>query len=142
MKNNKPNPVIGITYGTYDLFHIGHKRLLRRIKKYCDVLIVYASSDEFNLIKGKKSFDNFEIRKRNLLNSNYVDEVYKEEKWDQKKQDILRHNINIFIMGSDWKGKFDDLNEYCEVKYLKRTPFISSTKLKKKITKKNEKNKL
>ncbi len=119
-----------ITYGTYDLLHYGHINLLKRAKALGDYLIVALSSDEFNAIKGKKSFFSFEERKAILEAIKYVDLVIKEDSWDQKIDDIKKYNIDIFTMGSDWEGKFDYLNEYCEVIYLPRTPGISTTQIK------------
>lgn len=119
-----------ITYGTFDLFHIGHLNILRRAKELGDYLVVAVSSDEFNEIKGKvckiKDTDRMEIVKA----IRYVDEVILEESWDQKRRDIVEHDIDIFVMGDDWEGKFDDLKDLCEVKYLPRTKGISTTMIK------------
>jgi glycerol-3-phosphate cytidylyltransferase len=119
-----------ITYGTFDLFHIGHLNLLKRAKALGDYLIVAVSSDEFNRIKGKncqiRDVDRMEIVKA----IRYVDEVILEESWDQKVKDIQEHDVDIFVMGDDWKGKFDDLSAYCQVVYLPRTEGISTTQLK------------
>ncbi|MBN2018499.1 MAG: glycerol-3-phosphate cytidylyltransferase [Candidatus Cloacimonetes bacterium] len=119
-----------ITYGTYDLFHYGHFRLLKRAKEFGDYLIVGVSTDEFNLIKGKKCVQPYEHRAEILRAIRYVDEVIPENNWEQKIDDIIKHNVNIFVMGSDWKGKFDFLKEYCTVMYLDRTADISTTALK------------
>lgn len=123
-----------ITYGTFDLFHIGHLNLLRRAKALGDYLIVAVSSDEFNLKeKGKvcqiKDVDRMEIVKA----IRYVDEVILEESWDQKVKDVQKYDIDVFVMGDDWKGKFDFLKDYCEVVYLPRTEGISSTQLKEEL---------
>lgn len=119
-----------ITYGTFDLFHIGHLNILKRAKELGDYLVVAVSSDEFNEIKGKvckiKDTDRMEIVKA----IRYVDEVILEESWDQKRRDIVEHDIDIFVMGDDWEGKFDDLKDLCEVKYLPRTKGISTTMIK------------
>lgn len=120
-----------ITYGTFDLIHYGHINLLKRAKKLGDYLIVAVSSDEFNRLKNKESHFSFEERKIILEAIRYVDEVIREDTWEQKKSDILEKNIDIFVMGDDWKGKFDFLKEYCEVIYLPRTQGISTTKIKK-----------
>lgn len=119
-----------ITYGTFDLLHYGHLNLLKRAKELGDYLVVAVSSDEFNALKGKKSCLNFETRKEFLECLSYVDEVIKEENWEQKLTDVDKHNIDIFVMGDDWKGKFDFLKEKCEVVYLERTKSISTTLLK------------
>lgn len=119
-----------ITYGTFDLLHYGHINLLRRAKELGDYLIVALSSDEFNALKGKKSFFNFEERKMILEAIKYVDEVISEDNWDQKINDVQKYNIDIFVMGNDWEGKFDFLKDYCEVIYLPRTPDISTTQIK------------
>ncbi|MFP7169901.1 glycerol-3-phosphate cytidylyltransferase [Terribacillus sp. 7520-G] len=119
-----------ITYGTFDLLHWGHVNLLRRAKEMGDYLIVAISSDEFNKLKDKKSYHSFENRKMILEAIRYVDEVIAEESWDQKVRDVVEHDIDVFVMGSDWEGKFDFLKEYCEVVYLPRTVGISTSKIK------------
>lgn len=119
-----------ITYGTFDLFHIGHLNILKRAKALGDYLVVAVSSDKFNAIKGKKAYHSVEDRVAILKALKYVDEVIVEEQWDQKVKDVQEHNIDIFVMGDDWKGRFDHLKEYCEVVYLPRTDGISTTKIK------------
>lgn len=126
-----------ITYGTFDLLHNGHINLLRRARELGDHLTVAISSDEFNTIKGKVAYYNYENRKVILEAIRYVDKVIPERGWEQKIDDIKKHNIDIFVMGDDWKGKFDFLKGYCEVIYLPRTIGISTTKIKndmKKVT--------
>ena len=120
-----------ITYGTFDLLHYGHINLLRRAKAEGDYLIVALSSDEFNAVKGKKSYFSYEQRKALLEAIRYVDLVIPEENWEQKISDVQNYNVDVFVIGDDWKGKFDFLKDYCEVKYLSRTPEISTTKIKK-----------
>ncbi len=122
-----------ITYGTFDLFHIGHLNLLKRAKELGDYLIVAVSSDHFNHIKGKKCAIPQEERMAIVAAIRYVDEVILEESWDQKPADIKKYDIDVFVMGDDWQGKFDDLKELCEVVYLPRTPDISTTKIKKEL---------
>ena len=125
-----------ITYGTFDLLHYGHINLLERAKALGDYLIVAISSDEFNAIKGKQSFFPFEERKRMLEAIKYVDEVIAEESWEQKRSDMHKYNIDIFVIGDDWKGKFDFLKEEgVEVVYLPRTPEISTTQIKERLKK-------
>ncbi len=121
-----------ITYGTFDLLHYGHIELLRRAKDLAmgGDLIVALSSDEFNAIKGKKSKFDYNKRKRLIESIRYVDRVIPEKNWEQKITDILDYGIDIFVMGSDWVGKFDELNEHCKVVYLERTPDISSSAIK------------
>ena|SRR5690625_813699 len=119
-----------ITYGTFDLLHIGHINILRRAKKLGDYLVVAISSDEFNKCKGKRAHYSFKQRKAILEAIRYVDEVIVEHTWEQKIDDIIKHDIDIFVMGDDWKGKFDFLKEFCEVVYLPRTVGISTTKIK------------
>ncbi|WKA53847.1 glycerol-3-phosphate cytidylyltransferase [Planococcus shixiaomingii] len=119
-----------ITYGTFDLIHHGHINILRRAKEYGDYLIVGLSSDEFNELKGKAAYHAYEERKMILESIRYVDEVIPEHNWEQKVLDIKKYDIDLFVMGSDWEGKFDELKEHCEVVYLPRTDGISTTKIK------------
>ncbi len=124
-----------ITYGTFDLLHTGHINILKRAKEYGDYLIVAISTDEFNDIKNKKAYYSFEQRKAILEAIRYVDEVIPEETWEQKVEDVQKYDIDVFVMGDDWKGKFDFLKEYCEVIYLPRTVGISTTQIKKDLNK-------
>ena len=119
-----------ITYGTYDLLHRGHINLLKRAKAMGDHLIVGLSSDEFNAMKNKKSFYSYEERKLVLEAVRYVDAVIPENSWEQKETDITEHGIDVFVMGDDWKGKFDHLKKQCEVVYLPRTEGVSTTQAK------------
>lgn len=120
-----------ITYGTYDLLHYGHINLLRRARELGDYLIVGLSTDTFNREeKQKVCYFSYEKRKSIIEAIRYVDLVIPEISWEQKKTDIIKFQADIFVIGDDWKGKFDDLNEVCEVVYLERTPEISSTKIK------------
>ncbi|MFG6496242.1 glycerol-3-phosphate cytidylyltransferase [Fictibacillus sp. UD] len=120
-----------ITYGTFDLLHYGHINLLRRAKALGDYLIVALSSDEFNNgQKGKRTYFTYEERKKLLEAIRYVDLVIPEINWEQKVKDVQEYKIDVFVMGDDWKGKFDFIKDYCEVVYLERTPEISTTKIK------------
>lgn len=119
-----------ITYGTFDVLHYGHINLLKRAKALGDYLIVVLSSDEFNKLKNKKSYYNYEQRKSILEACRYVDLVVPEETWEQKVSDIQKYQADIFVMGDDWKGKFDFLKDYCDVVYLPRTQDVSSTQTK------------
>ena len=121
---------IVITYGTFDLLHVGHVRLLKRAKELGGYLIVGLSTDEFNLLKHKSSFLPYEQRKEILEAIKYVDKVIPETCWKQKISDIEEHHVDCFVMGDDWAGEFDFLKEYCEVVYLKRTQEISTSALK------------
>ena len=114
-----------ITYGTFDMFHIGHLKLLQRLKELGDELIVAVSTDKFNEEKQKKVLSPYEQRAEIVANIKGVDLVIPEESWEQKYSDIKKHQIDIFAMGDDWEGKFDFLNSACEVVYLKRTSDIS-----------------
>jgi glycerol-3-phosphate cytidylyltransferase len=122
-----------LTYGTFDLLHYGHINLLRRAKAMGDYLVVGLSTNEFNRIKGKECYFSYEERKRLLEAIRYVDLVIPEECWSQKVNDIKEYKIDIFVIGDDWKGKFNWLGEYCKVVYLPRTQEISSTKIKQEI---------
>lgn len=119
-----------LTYGTFDLFHIGHLNLLKRLKSLGDRLIVGVSTDEFNSLKNKQTIIPFEDRIEIVKNIGFVDLAIPETSWEQKTNDIKKYNASIFGMGGDWEGKFDYLRDYCEVHYLPRTEGISSTHLK------------
>ncbi|RUO43787.1 glycerol-3-phosphate cytidylyltransferase [Aliidiomarina taiwanensis] len=119
-----------ITYGTFDLFHVGHVNLLKRAQALGDRLIVAVSTDEFNESKGKVTLVPYEQRVAILEACRYVDLVIPESSWEQKRQDIAKHEIDTFVMGNDWQGKFDDLSDLCEVVYLDRTKDISSSAIK------------
>lgn len=119
-----------ITYGTFDLLHVGHINLLRRAKALGDYLIVAVSTDEFNALKNKKAYYSYEDRKTILEAVKYVDLVIPENNWEQKIDDVQKYGVDIFVMGHDWEGKFDFLQDYCEVVYLPRTEGISTTKIK------------
>ena len=126
-----------ITYGTFDLLHYGHVNLLRRAKEYGAYLIVALSTDEFNWNqKRKKCYFDYEKRKQLVEAIRYVDLVIPEENWEQKKTDMHEYHIDTFVMGDDWRGKFDFLkDEGVEVVYLARTPEISSTQIKSDLNK-------
>ena len=119
-----------LTYGTFDLLHHGHINLLQRARALGDHLTVAVSTDEFNLLKNKICTYPLEERATILRAIRYVDEVIPEITWEQKIPDVQNHNIDVFVMGDDWKGKFDFLKDYCEVVYLPRTPDISTTQIK------------
>lgn len=119
-----------ITYGTFDVLHYGHVNLLKRAKALGDYLIVVLSSDEFNKIKNKESYYTYEQRKIILESCRYVDLVIPEQNWEQKINDIKQFQVDIFVMGDDWKGQFDFLKDYCEVVYLPRTPDVCSTQVR------------
>ena len=121
-----------LTYGTFDLLHYGHIRLLKRAKALGDYLIVALSTDEFNEIKGKKAYHSYETRKQMLEAIRYVDLVIPEERWEQKIADVQKYDVDIVVMGSDWAGsdRFDYLKDYCELVYLDRTEGISTTQIK------------
>ena len=123
-----------LTYGTFDMFHIGHLKLLQRLSAMGDELIVAVSTDEFNKLKNKTTLIPYEQRAEIVENVKCVDRVIKEENWEQKIKDIQRYGVDVFAIGDDWRGKFDFLEEYCEVVYLERTKDISTTKLKKSLT--------
>jgi glycerol-3-phosphate cytidylyltransferase len=122
-----------ITYGTFDLFHVGHLKLLERIKSMCSNLIVAVSTDEFNELKGKTCVIPYEQRAAIVGGLKFVDKVIPENNWEQKVEDIKKYNVDCFVMGDDWEGKFDYLKDYCEVFYLPRTEGISTTDLKQRL---------
>jgi glycerol-3-phosphate cytidylyltransferase len=121
-----------LTYGTFDLLHYGHIRILKRAKELGDYLVVALSTDEFNAIKGKTAYHNYETRKKMLEAIRYVDLVIPENNWEQKVQDIKDYKIDVVVMGSDWEGNknFECLKDICEVVYLPRTEGVSTTKIK------------
>lgn len=123
-----------ITYGTFDLLHYGHINLLRRAKALGDYLIVALSTDEFNWnMKGKKCYFSYEQRKQLLEAVRYVDLVIPENSWEQKVSDVHEFKVDTFVIGDDWQGKFDFLQEHCQVVYLPRTPEISTTQIKQQL---------
>lgn len=120
--------MIIITFGTFDLIHIGHINILEKAKKLGDKLIVGISSDNFSYKKKKKyPIYNEKNRKKILENIKFVDEVFIEESFEKKRDYILQYNANILVMGSDWENKFDEFNDICKVIYFDRTPSISTT---------------
>ena len=124
-----------LTYGTFDLLHYGHINLLKRAKALGDYLVVAVSTDDFNELKGKKAYHNYETRKMMLEAVRYVDLVIPEENWEQKIDDVKKYDIDIVVMGSDWAGsdRFDYLKDYCEVVYLPRTEGVSTTQIKEEL---------
>ena len=119
-----------LTYGTFDLLHYGHLEILRKASLLGNKLIVGVSTDKFNEIKGKTCVLPYQKRKELIESLDYVDKVIPEDNWDQKVTDIQDNDIDIFVMGDDWKGKFNELKVFCEVIYFPRTNGISSTKLR------------
>ena len=123
-----------ITYGTFDLFHVGHLRLLERAKQLAGedgTLTVVVSSDKFNREEKNKSCTIPDVQRVEIVSAlRCVDKVLLETSWEQKRRDIIDNKIDIFVMGDDWKGKFEDLSDICKVVYLPRTPEISSTEIK------------
>ena len=123
-----------ITYGTFDLFHSGHYRLLERAKKLGDFLIVGVTSDLYDQTRGKLNVQQtLEERIDNVRRTGLADKIIVEAEEGQKIEDIQRYNVDVFAIGSDWTGKFDYIKEYCEVVYLERTKGISSTDIRKKL---------
>jgi glycerol-3-phosphate cytidylyltransferase len=119
-----------LTYGTFDLFHIGHLRLLQRLRALGDRLIVGVSTDEFNQLKGKRTVVPFKDRIEIVRGIRFVDDVFPEQTWEQKTADVIAREVSVFGMGDDWLGKFDDMKQHCEVVYLPRTEDVSSSEMK------------
>ena len=119
-----------ITYGTFDLFHVGHLKLLERARALGDRLVVGVSTDAFNEGKGKRTVIPYADRAAIVRAICCVDDVIPEESWDQKRDDIRRLGVTTFVMGDDWRGKFDDLKSLCDVVYLPRTALVSTTSIK------------
>lgn len=124
-----------ITYGTYDLLHWGHVNLLKRARELGDHLTVALSTDDFNRRKHKSSYHGYEERKLILESIKYVDQVIPETNWEQKIEDVKNLGIDVFVIGDDWEGEFDFLKDYCEVVYLPRTEGISTSLIKKDLSK-------
>jgi len=116
-----------LTYGTFDLLHYGHIKLLQRARQMGTSLIVGLSTDEFNRSKGKCAYFDYPERKLMLEAVRYVDLVIPEYCWEQKIEDIKAHNIDTFVIGDDWRGKFDHLLLSCNVVYIPRTKEISTS---------------
>jgi glycerol-3-phosphate cytidylyltransferase len=130
-----------ITFGTFDLFHIGHLNMLNRCKTYGDKLYIGVSTDELNFKKKNRyPIINQHDRKKIIENIRCVDDVFFEEELELKAEYIKKYKADIFIIGDDWTGKFDDMNEYCKVIYLPRTSYISTTDLRSKIINQSLKN--
>ena len=133
------HPHVGVrrvlTYGTFDLLHYGHIRLLQRAAALGDYLIVALSTDEFNASKGKRSFYPYEVRREMLESIRYVDLVIPESCWEQKRSDVETYRVDVVCMGSDWSGdpRFEDLRDLCDVVYLDRTDGISTTDVKSRL---------
>ena len=125
-----------ITFGTFDLFHIGHVNILERAKSLGDFLVVGVSSDALNYSKKQRTpIYSFTERRRILETNIYVDQVFMEESLEQKRDYILHHGADILVMGDDWAGKFDEFSDICQVVYLSRTDGISSTGVIEKVSK-------
>jgi glycerol-3-phosphate cytidylyltransferase len=119
-----------LTYGTFDLFHYGHIRLLQRAQSLGSKLGVGLSTDEFNNLKGKKALMSYAEREALLMSCRFVDFVFPERNWEQKAEDIATYQADVLVMGDDWTGKFDNLSSRCRIAYLERTPLISSSLLR------------
>lgn len=119
-----------ITFGTFDVFHIGHINILKRAKEYGDYLIVGVSSDELNFKKkGRHPIYKEKDRVEIISSLTFVDEVFIEDSLELKKKYILEHKADLLIMGDDWQGRFDWVSDICDVIYLPRTPSISTTEI-------------
>lgn len=133
-KQTVQKQTVVLTYGTFDLFHIGHLKMLERLRAMGDRLIVAVSTDEFNRLKGKTSVYSYEERSQIVAALACVDQVIPEHTWEQKQQDIQTYQVDVFGIGEDWRGKFDHLSAFCNVVYLERTPSISTTAVKRALS--------
>ena len=123
-----------LTFGTYDIFHYGHLRILERAAEYADELIVGVSSDKLNFLKKGRNPIFTQTERIHIISSlNFVSKVFLEESLELKREYILKYKADILIMGCDWKKKFDEFSDICKVMYLPRTPDISTTELIRKI---------
>ena len=124
-----------ITFGTFDVFHVGHLRVLERARAFGDRLVVGVSADALNLRKKDRLPVFSESERLEIVAAlRCVDEVFVEESLEQKREYILRHEADVLVMGDDWAGKFDEFGDICRVEYLPRTPAISTTALIEKIS--------
>ena len=124
-----------ITFGTFDVFHVGHLRMIERAAAYGDRLVVGVSADELNLRKkGREPIFSEAERVEIVAALKPVSEVFVEESLELKREYVVRYGADVLVMGDDWKGKFDELNDVCEVVYLSRTPAVSTTALIEKIS--------
>jgi glycerol-3-phosphate cytidylyltransferase len=120
-----------ITYGTFDLFHVGHYNILKRAKEHGDYLIVGVTGENYDIGRGKLNVhDSLATRIENVVNTGFADEIIVEEYLGQKIGDIIKYDIDAFVIGDDWRGKFDHLSRYCDMIYLERTKGISSTQIR------------
>ena len=125
---------IGLTFGTFDLLHVGHINILERTKKLCDYLVVGVSTDDLSLAKkGFRPVYSQDERLKIVGSLRVVDFVFFEESLEQKAEYIRRFHADVLVMGQDWAGKFDHLGDLCEVLYLPRTPHISTTQVRAEI---------
>jgi glycerol-3-phosphate cytidylyltransferase len=120
-----------LTYGSFDLLHYGHINLLAKASSLGLPLAVGLSTDEFNSKKGKISSQSYLERKFLLSQISNVKIIFPENSWEQKIEDVKKYDAQYFVMGSDWEGEFNYLNEYTKVVYFERTPIISSSEIKK-----------
>jgi len=119
-----------ITFGTFDLFHIGHLNIIERAKAKGDYLIVGVSSDQLNYSKKQKYPVCPEVSRSRIISAlQVVDEVFFEESLELKSEYIKKYKVDVLVMGDDWKGRFDEFESICEVVYLDRTPSISTTEI-------------
>jgi len=122
--------VVVITFGTYDILHCGHIKILKRAAEFGDRLVVGVSTDALNFSKKGRNPVYSENERREIISSlRFVDEVFFEESLELKREYILRHKADILVMGDDWEGKFDMFSDICKVVYLPRTPSISTTSI-------------
>jgi len=129
MSEEKKERIV-VTFGTFDMFHIGHLKMLERCAKYGDKLIVGVSTDALNMRKkGRNPIIDQETRMAILRGMRAVDEVFEEDALELKGEYLTKYKADVFIIGDDWAGKFDDMKQYCEVVYLERTPGVSTTEL-------------
>ena len=123
-----------ITFGTFDVFHVGHLRILQRAKELGDHLIVGVSTDQLNFSKKKKCPVYTQAERREIIESiSLVDEVFYEHSLEEKREYLIKYKADILVMGDDWEGKFDEFSDICQVVYLTRTPSISTTEVIEKI---------
>ncbi|MEJ5230088.1 MAG: adenylyltransferase/cytidyltransferase family protein [Pseudothermotoga sp.] len=119
-----------LTYGSFDLFHIGHLNFLQKARDFGDRLVVGVTTDEFDLLKGKVDLFNYEERAKVVESIKYVDEIFPAKGWEEKIEDIEKYKPHVIVASEEWREKYEPLRKLCRVEFLPRTQGISSSRLR------------